>query len=320
MTVERGVAHGVEQVEPGASVVTIGNFDGVHLGHQVLLRRTVDAATDRGLRAVAVTFDPHPAAVLRPGSEPPSLASLEERIERIQDAGTDLVLVLPFTDELAALTPEAFVERVLVTRLQAARVVVGANFRFGHKAAGDVVVLVETGEQHGFDVEAVAVRELDGDPISSSAIRSALAAGDVGWATRALGRPYRLRGEVVRGEGRGRRIGIPTANLAVAASQTVPANGVYAGHAEVAGTTWRCVTNVGVRPTFDGGGAVTVEPHLLDVEGDLDLYGRDLTVSFEHRIRGERRFDSVDELVAQIRADVGSARTWLTDAEQRPAS
>ncbi len=307
-----GVARGLDEVTRAPSVVTIGNFDGVHRGHQVLLRRTVDAALSRGVRSVAITFDPHPAAVLRPGNGPRTLASLEERIDLLQAAGIDLVVVLPFTRELSQLTPEGFVERVLVERLQAVRVVVGTNFRFGHRAAGDVVALLEAGESHGYDVEAVAVRDLDDAPISSSAIRAALEDGQVAWATRALGRPYRLDGEVVRGDGRGRSIGVPTANLAVPADRVVPANGVYVGHAEVGDRRWRCVTNVGVRPTFDAGELVTVETHLLDVD-DPDLYGERLTVTFEHRLRGERRFDSVDELVTQIRRDVAAARE-LRDA------
>jgi riboflavin kinase / FMN adenylyltransferase len=302
------VAWSLEDVAAAPSVVTIGNFDGVHRGHQTLLTRAVDAAHERSVRAVVVTFEPHPAAVVRPGSEPPALQRTSERVRSLLGAGADLVLVLPFTPELAALSPAAFVEQVLVDRLEARRVIVGVNFRFGHRAAGDVVALNDAGAAFGFDTEAVTLLELDGIAISSTAIRDHLLAGDLAWASRALGRPYQLRGEVVPGDGRGRTIGVPTANLAVPPGLVVPANGVYAGRATVDGRALPCVTNVGVRPTF-AGSTRTVETHLLDT--DVDLYGRELEVSFEHRIRDERRFEDVEVLVAQIRRDVEDARGLL---------
>jgi riboflavin kinase / FMN adenylyltransferase len=302
------VVHDLEEVSPAPSVVTIGNFDGVHRGHQVLLRRAMDAAHDRGLRAVAVTFHPHPAAVLRPGSEPPALQTIEDRTGQLLEAGMDLVLVLEFTDRLASLGPHVFVEQVLVERLQAVQVIVGSNFRFGHKASGNVVTLNDAGATYGFRTEAVALLDLDGVPLSSTNVRERLESGDVGWANRALGRPFSLEGQVVPGDGRGRTIGVPTANLDVPTGLLVPADGVYAGHAEVEGGRRPCVTNVGVRPTFDGQRR-TVEVHLLDA--DLDLYGRRLRVTFEHRLRGERRFAHVDELVDRIRADIDEARRLL---------
>lgn len=305
------VVRSLDQVDPGPSAVTIGNFDGVHRGHTGLVRRTVEIAAERGVRAVAITFDPHPTAVLRPGSEPPSLCSLEQRITRLLAAGLDLVVVLSFTRKLSELSPETFVERVLVDRLEATGVVVGTNFRFGHRAAGDVAALVTAGEAHGFDVEAVALRDLDGAPLSSTAIRAALYDGEIRWVAAALGRPYSLDGEVVAGDGRGRTIGVPTANVAVDPHRVIPANGVYAGHATHGQRRWRCVTNIGVRPTFDLGDAPTVETHLIDVEEPLDLYGEVLEVTFEHRLRAEQRFASVDDLVAQIRLDVESARLQL---------
>jgi riboflavin kinase / FMN adenylyltransferase len=302
------VARDLEQVPPAPSVVTIGNFDGVHRGHQVLLRRAVDAAHDRGIRAVAVTFHPHPAAVLRPGAEPLALQPVDDRVRHLLEAGVDLVLVLPFTRELASLGPHVFVEQVLVDRLRAVQVIVGSNFRFGHKASGNVVTLNDAGATYGFHTEAVTLLDLDGVPISSTAVRDHLARGDVAWANRALGWTFSLVAEVVPGDGRGRTIGVPTANLAVPEGQLVPANGVYAGHAELDGTLHPCVTNVGVRPTFDGE-ARTVEAHLLDA--DLDLYGRQLRVGFAHRLRDEQRFAEVDELVARIRADIDDARELL---------
>jgi riboflavin kinase / FMN adenylyltransferase len=298
----------LEEVVPGPSVVTIGAFDGVHRGHQTLLRRAVDAAWEREVRSAAVTFDPHPMAVVRPGTEPPSLQTLEDRVASLYAAGVDLVLVLEFTREIASLEPEVFLERVLVDRLQAVKVVVGTNFRFGHKAAGDVVSLAEGGDRHGYESEAVTLLELRGEPISSTSIRQRLATGDVAWATEALGRPHAVVGEVVAGDGRGRTIGVPTANVEPPEGLVVPGNGVYAGHASEGGRRWPCVTNVGTRPTFDGT-SVTVETHLLDA--DVDLYGRRLTVEFEHRLRGEKKFSGPDELVAQIRRDLDKARGRL---------
>ncbi len=302
------VARGLEQVDVAPSVVTIGNFDGVHRGHQVLLRRTVTLAAELGVRSVAVTFDPHPTAVLRPDAAPPRLQTLDDRIDALGESGVDLVVVLPFTPELAASSPEEFVREVLAGALAAVRVVVGTNFRFGHKAAGDVVTLLELGEQQGFAPEAVTLLEIGGRRISSSSIRDHLADGDLAWVVRALGRPYRLHGEVVAGDGRGRTIGFATANLEVDPELVIPATGVYAGHAEVGGVHHAAVTNVGVRPTFDGT-VRTVEVHLLDL--DRDLYGQRIAFSFEHRIRAEQRFDGVDELVAQIARDVAAARSAL---------
>jgi riboflavin kinase / FMN adenylyltransferase len=300
--------HDLAEVVREPSVVTIGNFDGVHRGHRVLLRRTVDAAADRGLRSVAVTFEPHPAAVLRPGTEPLRLQSLQDRCDALADAGVDLVVVLAFTAELAALSPQAFIDEVLRGPLGTARVVVGTNFRFGRRAAGDVVTLVEAGEEAGFDVEAVTLLELHGEPLSSSSVRRHLEEGDVTWAAEALGRPFAVRGRVVTGDGRGRTIGVPTANLDVPSTQLVPGNGVYAGHARADGQRWPAVTNIGVRPTFDGR-TRTVEVHLLDA--DVDLYDRDLEVDLAHRIRGEQRFAGVDELVARIGTDIEEARRHL---------
>lgn len=297
----------VDDVPAGPSVVTIGNFDGVHRGHRVLLRRAVDAAHEREVRSVAVTFDPHPAAVLRPGSQPPALQTVGDRCRTILEVGIDLVVVLPFTLELSRQSAEDFVAQVLAGPLRAVRVIVGTNFRFGHKAAGDVVTLVELGEVHDFEVEAVGLLQMEGPPISSTAIRAHLLDGDVDWATAALGRPHRVVGTVVAGDGRGRTIGVPTANLEVVAGLLVPGNGVYAGELDVDGVAHPCVTNVGTRPTFDGLG-VRVEAHVLDAPEGFDVYGREVAVTFRHRLREERRFDGVDALVAQIRADLDAAR------------
>jgi riboflavin kinase / FMN adenylyltransferase len=301
------VVRGLDAVDPAESVVTIGNFDGVHRGHRVLLRRATDAGRHLEVRSVAVTFDPHPAMVLRPDVAPPALQRAEDRIAALAATGVDLVAVVPFTSELAALDPRAFVARVLHERLHAVRVIVGTNFRFGHRAAGDLVTLVEEGEEHGFDVEAVTLLDLDGIPISSTTIRERLAAGDLDWPTRALGRPHVVTGTVIPGDGRGRTIGVPTANLDVDPGVLVPGDGVYAGHLEVAGDRFDAAINVGVRPTFAAGRSL--EAHVLDAE--LDLYGRAVTVSFLHRLRGEQRFDGPDALVAQILADLAKARSVL---------
>ncbi|MEX0706137.1 MAG: bifunctional riboflavin kinase/FAD synthetase [Nitriliruptoraceae bacterium] len=304
-----GVVLPLDEVEPAPSVVTIGNFDGVHRGHRLLLSRTVDGALDRGVRSVAVTFDPHPASIVRPDAVPLALCSLDERCRLLIDAGVDLVVIVAFTDALSRLTPAEFVEAVLVDRLRAGRVIIGSNFRFGHRAAGDVVTLVELGELHGFDVEAVAVRHDDDQPISSSAIRDALLGGDVSRAATALGRLPRLIGEVVAGDGRGRTIGVPTANVAISDGLVVPARGVYVALAHVDDVAVPAVVNVGVRPTVTDGVEQTVEVHVID--RDVDLYGQQLTVDLVDRIRGEQRFDSVDDLVAAIRADIDVARERL---------
>lgn len=302
------VARGLGALDPAPSVVTIGNFDGVHRGHQVLLRRAAALAGQHGVRSVAVTFDPHPAVLLRAEAAPPRLQTLDDRVDALVAAGLDAVLILPFTRELASSTPAGFVAEVLAGPLAAVRVVVGTNFRFGARAAGDVVTLLELGEEHGFTPEAVTLLELDGRRISSSAIREHLQDGDLAWATAALGRPYDLAGTVVAGDGRGRGIGFPTANLAIAPELMVPAAGVYAGHARLDGAWVPAVTNVGLRPTFDGT-TPTVEVHVLDL--DQDLYGTTVRFRFLHRLRPERRFDGVDALVTQIRSDVARARELL---------
>jgi len=297
-----------------SSVVTIGNFDGVHRGHLALVERAVDVARERGLRCVALTFDPHPAAVLRPDARPPALQSLEDRVAMLRAHGCDAVEVVPFDEELAALAPERFVEDLLVERLGAVHVVVGENFRFGNEAAGDVALLRRVGGPLGLEVDAVGLVDVGDGPVSSSAVRALLAAGDLEAVTRALGRPFRLGGEVVEGEGRGRTIGVPTANVAVDPGRALPADGVYAAWARVEdGPAEPAVVNVGWRPTFDGT-TRTVEAHLL-VEGAPDLYGRWLALDLVARIRGEERFEDATALVARIGRDVAEARELLGVAE-----
>jgi riboflavin kinase / FMN adenylyltransferase len=305
------VARTLGEVEASPSIVTIGVFDGVHRGHRTLLGRARREAEDQGLRSVAVTFDRHPMEVVRPGSQPKYLQSLERKIDALLAEGVDLVYVVPFTLEFSEQPPEAFIEQTLAGPIGARRVIVGTNFRFGHKATGDVVTLADRGQLHGFEVEAVTLLHVEGVAISSSEIRDRLVAGEVEWAATALGRPHTLGGAVVKGDARGRLIGFPTANVEIDDRMQLPAPGVYAGHAVVLGgegTVHPMVVNIGNRPTF-GGGHLTVEAHLLDV--DLDLYGEHLAVSFEHRLRPEMKFSGVDELRAQIDRDVLRARDLL---------
>lgn len=293
-----------------SAVVTIGNFDGVHRGHLALIERSRREADRRGVPMVALTFDPHPAAVLRPDHVPAVLQSIEERVATLRSHGCDRVEVLTFDADLAALTAEAFVTELLVARLGAVAVVVGENFRFGAGAQGDVALLRSLGAQHGFAVDAVGLIDAGDGPVSSSALRALLAAGDLEAVVRGLGRPFTLSGEVVHGEGRGRTIGVPTANVAVPPGRALPADGVYACWATPEGEGRApAVVNVGWRPTFDGTSR-TVEAHLL-VDGAPDLYGRSLALAFVARIRGEERFDGVESLRARIAHDIEEARTVL---------
>jgi riboflavin kinase / FMN adenylyltransferase len=306
---EQRICSGLADVDPAPSIVSIGFFDGVHRGHQSIISRAVHAAESRGVRSVVVTFDRHPMEVINPGSQPKLLMTLQRRAQSLADQRVDLVVVMPFDDALRHLPPDEFVDHVLVEPLRAERVIVGSNFRFGHKAAGDVRVLDELGPQRGFTAEGVTLLELDGIVISSTEIRAAIDAGDVEQATRMLGRPHIVDGVVVRGDQRGATLGFPTANVQAGRRVAVPALGVYAGMAHLQdGTQVPCVTNVGVNPTF-GGQELRVEAHLLDWVGDL--YGHAIGVDFRHRIRDEQRFDGVDALVAQIQADAAAARQLL---------
>ena len=298
----------------GRTAVVIGNFDGVHLGHRHVLARAREVADERNLTLVAVTFDPHPMAVLRPEHAPSSLTSVETRAQLLGDSGADAVLVLPFDRDMASWTPEEFVERVLVTTLHAAAVVVGANFRFGHRAAGDVATLRETGAVHDFEAEGIA---LDGGPQvwSSTYVRTCLATGDVAGAAEALGRPYAVHGTVVQGDRRGRELGYPTANVPTSTMTAAPADGVYAGWLRRTDTGERhpAAISVGTNPTFDGQRERRVESYVLD-RTDLELYGVDVEVSFVDRLRGMVAFASVEELVEQMKDDVDRARELLLEA------
>ncbi|HEY6691190.1 MAG TPA: bifunctional riboflavin kinase/FAD synthetase [Rubrobacter sp.] len=287
-------------------VVALGNFDGVHLGHQKVLRRAVEEGRWRGLKVVAATFHPHPRAVLGAGDPPKLLTPLELRCEMLLRYGADDVWVITFDVALSRKTPEQFVNDVLIGEGGAGLVVVGENFRFGHKAAGHFSDLLRLMREAGGAAVGVHVRSggMDGG-ISSTRIRALVSGGEVTEAAGLLGRPYVLRGEVVVGDKRGRSIGFPTANVLPDTDAVIPARGVYAGFVRFGEREYAACTNVGVAPTF-GRTESWVEAYLLDFEGDL--YGRVVDVSFVKRIREERRFSGVDELTRQIRRDVEEAR------------
>ncbi len=295
----------------GPTVVVVGNFDGVHLGHRHVLARARAAADDGGLRLVAVTFAPHPMAVLRPEHAPTALTSLETRAELLAEAGADDLLALPFDRAVADWSPREFVERVLVDGLRARVVVVGANFRFGHRASGDVATLSELGAERDFVAEGV---ELDGGPQvwSSTYVRTCLATGDVSGAAQALGRPYTVRGVVVRGDQRGRELGYPTANVPTDPLTAAPADGVYAGWLRRVDTGERypAAISVGTNPTFDGQRERRVESYVLD-RTDLELYGVEVEVAFVELLRAMTAFDSVEALLLQMARDVEQARGVL---------
>jgi riboflavin kinase/FMN adenylyltransferase len=294
--------------------VAIGVFDGVHRGHQQLISRAVELAAQRDVAAVVLTFDPHPLEVIRPGSHPAVLTTTGRKAELVAQLGADALCVLPFTTELALLSPAEFVREILVQRLHAAAVVVGANFTFGHKAAGSVASLAELGEYYGFTVEAEGLVTADSpgaEPVtfSSTYVRSRVAAGDVAAAGAALGRPHRVEGVVVRGDGRGSELGYPTANVSGSPFAAIPADGVYACWFQRGRRTpARAAVSVGTNPTF-AGQERRVEAYLLDESPDL--YGERVGVDFVTRIRGMVCFDSAAELVARMDTDVAETRSLL---------
>lgn len=301
------------------SVVTIGAYDGVHRGHQAVIRQVRALAAARGLQTVVVTFDRHPATVVRPDSAPKLLCDLEQKLELLAATGVDATYVIRFDEERARETAEAFVEEVLVSCLSTRAVVVGEDFHFGHKRGGNVDLLRSMGAAHGFTVEGLELVGVDGTPagvdgpnVSSTAIRGLLGDGDVAGAAGLLGRPHEVRGIVEPGDQRGRELGFPTANLAVPDEIQLPADGIYAGWFERPnGTVHATAMSLGHRPTFyeRPTGAPLLECHVLDFAGDL--YGDAVKVRFVERLRGELRFDGVDLLVAQMHADVEQTRKLL---------
>ncbi|MFC9068788.1 bifunctional riboflavin kinase/FAD synthetase [Streptomyces harbinensis] len=289
----------------GRSVVTIGSYDGVHLGHQLIIGKAVERARELGVPAVVITFDPHPTEVIRPGSQPALLAPHRRRAELMAELGVDAVLVLPFTKELSQLSPAEFVVKVLVEKLHAVSVVEGPNFQFGHRAAGSVATLAELGESYGFDVRVIDLYVRgevgEGEAFSSSLARRLIAAGDVAGAAAVLGRPHRVEGEVVHGAARGRDLGIPTANLDVVPGSAIPADGVYAGWLTAGEERWAAAISIGTNPQFEGT-VRSVEAHVVD-RTDLDLYGQWVAVDFHSFVRGQETFPSLDAFLARLEED-----------------
>ena len=311
--------HGLESVPTGwgKCVVTIGVFDGVHRGHAEIIDRAVKLAHERGIPSVLLTFVPHPSEVVRPGSHPPVLTSIVRRAELVEELGIDVFCPLPFTLAFSQMPPSEFVFNALVDRLHASGVIVGENFRFGHKAAGDVAQLHDLGIRFGFTAEGVTLL-CDGDTtLSATYVRSRVQAGDMRAAAAALGRPHRVDGIVERGDQRGRELGFPTANLRTDAWAAVPADGVYAGRVVRLDEWGRTVAgpplgtaaiSVGTNPTFEVRQR-RVEAYILDFSGDL--YGDAIGVEFHERLRGMEKFDGVEALIKQMHADVAATRQLI---------
>ncbi len=296
----------------GPTVVAIGKFDGVHTGHRLVLEKAIVDAGSQGAKTVAVTFDRNPLAILRPELCPTELVSLAQKIELLGGTGIDAVLVLTFDEVMAQVPAEEFVERILVGNLHAKIVLLGHDFRFGHRGVGNPELLREMGEKFGFTVDAVGDVTDEGDRVSSTRIRELLAEGDVATAARLLGRPHAVAGEVVHGLKRGRELGFPTANLSPQSQGDVPADGVYAGWLRTAdGIHRRAAISVGMNPTFDDVEMRQVEAYVLD-ETDLDLYGQEVVVEFVDRIRGMVAFRGIPALIEQMTDDVARTREILS--------
>ncbi len=310
----------VGEVPPGPRVVALGTFDGVHLGHQRVVADAVERARELGVPALAATFHPRPASVLAPDRAPEALSTLARRVALLGEAGADEVAIVRFDRSLAALEADTFVDEILLGALGAAGVVTGADFRFGRRRGGDVATLARAGERLGFSARAVPLLELDGVRVSSTAIRDGIRSGDVASAARLLGRAPEVEGAVIHGDARGRELGVPTANLALAPGYVLPAEGVYTGVAVLPHGLGRrrAAISVGTNPTFSGARQLRIEAHLLDF--DDDLYGSPLRIAFRRYVRGQRRFDGVDELMAQMQDDIAQARAEPLDDSNRIAS
>ena len=306
------VFHGLAEVPDdfGASAITIGKFDGVHAGHRAVLGALREVARDTDVRSVVITFDRHPLALLDPPRAPASLVGLDQRLDLLAETGVDAVLVLAFDRALAGLAPTAFVDDVLVGALHATEVLVGSDFRFGHRNAGDVALLRELAPSRGFRVRIVDdVTPSDGRRVSSTWIRSLVDAGDLPSAAELLGHVPTVRGVVVHGAKRGRELGFPTANLSPESTGLVPPDGVYAGWLTDRGIRYPAAISVGDNPTFEGVPARQVEAHALDA--DLDLYDHVIDVAFVERIRGQVAYRGIEPLIAQMQDDVATTRRIL---------
>jgi riboflavin kinase/FMN adenylyltransferase len=294
----------------GPSALSIGNFDGVHFGHRRILRRLRELARERGWKASVLTFDPHPTRVVAPERAPLLMTSPERRAELMGEEGIEQIVILPFTPEVAQLTPQEFVERIVVGRLGARAVLVGGNFRFGHKHAGDVKTLAELGSRLGFETEIVPAVSCRGRMVSSTGIRELIGAGRVALAARLLQHPYGVEGEVVAGRGVGSRETVPTLNLATRAD-VIPRRGVYVTRTSQpeSGRAWDSITNIGYRPTFGKSEELSIETFLLDpLQGEAP---RRIRVEFLWRMRDERKFDSPEALKRQILRDARAAREYF---------
>ncbi|HYN85261.1 MAG TPA: bifunctional riboflavin kinase/FAD synthetase [Pyrinomonadaceae bacterium] len=297
--------HGTDNAEIlRPTVLTLGVFDGLHLGHQLIVRTVVERARAASAVPTVITFDPHPRAVLHPESAPPLLQTFDQKVEALSLLGVEQTIVIRFTPEFARVRAEEFLRDVVRERLNAKEVYLGRGFAFGHEREGDIGLLRRVSDRLGFHADEVPEVRLRGTRISSSRIRELLAAGRVNLARRMLGRPYGVEGRVVRGDERGRLLGFPTANLRPE-NRVIPRRGVYVTATLVEGAWRRSVTNVGVRPTFERDSDPSVETYVMDWEGDL--YGDVVRVRFLHRLRDERKFSSVDELKAQIARDTARA-------------
>ncbi|MGZ8583782.1 MAG: bifunctional riboflavin kinase/FAD synthetase [Actinomycetota bacterium] len=295
------------------SVVTVGFFDGVHLGHRSVVDTTVARARERGMRSIGITFDRHPREVLTPGSEPRLLTTVDRKAALIEESGLDMLLVLEFTPAFSRIVAEDFVRDVLVGGVRARHAAMGTNFTFGFKAAGTVATLPSMGAPLGLTAEGVPLFEVHGQTVSSSSIRDALASGDLSWPAEALGRRFVLDGEVISGHGRGKGLGFPTANLRTWPRLLLPGQGIYAGVAELRGRRYRAAIDVGTNPTF-GVEPLHVEAFLLDLEAD-ELRGEPLAIEFWERLRDEVRYDTIEELVAAIADDVERTRAIVPDGQ-----
>ena len=289
------------------TAVTIGNFDGVHLGHQRILRGVIERSLESDTLSAVLTFFPHPARVLRPDQAPPMLMTLPQRLDRFRESGVDATLVLRFDAELAKVSAEEFARRFLVDALRARIVMVGGNFRFGHKQAGDVKLLEEFGRRWGFDVQVVPPVVQDGVVVSSTSVRNTVRDGRMEEAARLLGRPFELGGNIITGTGQGRKLVVPTLNLATE-QECLPRYGVYATESVVGGKTYRSATNLGVRPTFDGQ-RLAIESHLFDFSETLT--NGPMEVRFWKRVRDEQKFSGPEALREQVLRDITGVRAYF---------
>jgi len=299
-----------------ASVITLGNFDGIHLGHQELIRMVIGRAKELGAMSLVVTFRPHPLKILAPEKCPPLISIYEEKIRLMEKLGIDVLVKIPFTREFASMPPEDFVKDILCGKLGAKEIFVGYNYRFGKGRAGNIALLKQLGEKYGFTVNEVGEISINGEVVSSSKIRDLLKDGEVEHAAALLGRPYAITGIVVKGDGRGKLLGFPTANI-VPRHSIIPAHGVYAVRLFVRDRLYDGIANIGLRPTFDKKDP-TIEVHVFDF--NEDIYGEEISLYFIGKLREEKKFRDAEELTRQIRSDVANAKRVLAgDPAETPS-